>query len=297
MALIWLLMGSAVASPPPDLEPNSFFSRGNPGHPNPGDLDWRRLEYRRERPRLVDDPRPPPPDYAYWYWKAEEEAYRKGLPDPWYYQGKRRNGEPVPQPGVALGDAWRPSGIPDPERSAPRPIRQARESRRLAARVSPDPGFRGGDPDYHYQPSEPASDIGRLSEGPASLADRGPCGFQPPWRTMDEIFPECRDSHSPPAAKAEVPPARDLTAMMARGEKLFRARPAGCVTSCLGCHHGPDGLQGAFPRYPTYNADVHRVVGLEERVNLCRTRFQASPSWEPDSQDLLAILVFLRELK
>jgi cytochrome c len=52
-----------------------------------------------------------------------------------------------------------------------------------------------------------------------------------------------------------------------------------------------------FPRYPTYNAEVHRVIGLEERINLCRDKFQDLPPLGFRSTQMMAVLVYLRELE
>lgn len=290
--------GRSGASPPRDLEPNSFFSRGNSTRLTHGDREWRRLEYRKGQPTVIEDPRPPPPEYAYWYWLKEKEAMERGLPDPWYVQGRRRNGERVPQPGTPLGEAWRPSGIPYPERGAPREIRRARSSGAQSARLSPDAGFRGDDPSYHYESWDPRSDVSRITRDTAPLPGQDPCGQQAPWTTMDEIFPEC-DLRGEPVRRQPRPRLTDPDpeAMRARGERLFRRRPNECVLSCGGCHHGPDALQGAFPRYPTYEPVLHRVIGLEERINLCRTRHQERPPLEARSDQMMALLVYLRELE
>ncbi len=64
-----------------------------------------------------------------------------------------------------------------------------------------------------------------------------------------------------------------------QGERLFRT-PGDNGSSCASCHAGknaqaPD-LKGVAATYPKYDADQKHIIGLEQRINLCRTRHQAS---------------------
>jgi len=64
-----------------------------------------------------------------------------------------------------------------------------------------------------------------------------------------------------------------------KGEALFR-KPGKNGESCASCHSatngkGPD-LKGIATTYPKYQAGLKKVISLEERNNLCRSKYMAS---------------------
>lgn len=292
----WLLVASTatvvLAVPPRDLEPRAPYVQNQ--HP----LDYVErpgapLEYRPGRPRLDQEPRPPPPEHAYWYWLKEREAWEEGLPDPWFLEGTRRSGGLMPQPGVALGEAWKLTNPRHPERAAPRDIARSRSTRFPPARLSPDPGFRTDDPSYHFLPWDRRSDLSRMQ---GKDRPRSACEGLAPWQTL-----EADEAPAPPAAprtRRDAGPGDEGAARMRRlGRSLFEKPQGTCGQSCLSCHTGPGSLRGIFPRYPGYDGTVNRVIGLDERVNLCRSRHQGRPGLPAESPSLLALVLHLRELE
>jgi len=64
---------------------------------------------------------------------------------------------------------------------------------------------------------------------------------------------------------------------VARGEALFR-EAGDNGKPCASCHAAPGregpGLERAAATYPRYDAGLDRVIGLEQRINVCRTKHQ-----------------------
>lgn len=87
------------------------------------------------------------------------------------------------------------------------------------------------------------------------------------------------------------PFANPASFWLERGEALF-AEPAGAADrSCADCH-GVDGLKGAATRYPAVVEG--RLMNLEARINQCRTARMAAAPLPLESEDLLALAVFVR---
>lgn len=134
---------------------------------------------------------------------------------------------------------------------------------------------------------------GRMPE----IQGTGGCETPPPWEALPSR--DCDDAPEPRKNK-KLPSAvpKDLEGMQALGEALATRPPDACHQSCVGCHSGPCGsLAGIFPRFPAYHGGVNRIIGLEEQVNLCRTKRQDLPMLRPDSPAMAAVLVYLRELE
>ena len=67
-----------------------------------------------------------------------------------------------------------------------------------------------------------------------------------------------------------------------KGEALFR-KPGKNGESCASCHSatngkGPD-LKGIATTYPKYQAGLKKVISLDERNNLCRSKYMASETY------------------
>ena len=132
---------------------------------------------------------------------------------------------------------------------------------------------------------------GRMPEARPS----GDCPSLPPWET-----PPTGDCAHDEKVKEKLPPAvpKDVEGMRKLGEALATRPPDACHQSCVGCHAGPCGsLAGIFPRFPAYHGGVNRIIGLEEQVNLCRTKRQDLPALRPDSPAMASVLIYLRDLE
>lgn len=83
-------------------------------------------------------------------------------------------------------------------------------------------------------------------------------------------------------------------ALFERGAQHFRAPDGRAVKACANCHAGERPLDGVAARFPAYDASLGRVIGLEERINLCRTRHQGASPWAWESPELLGTTSFVR---
>lgn len=80
-----------------------------------------------------------------------------------------------------------------------------------------------------------------------------------------------------------------------RGAALWRQTVGEKNKSCAQCHgKAPLSMGEAGARYPVYHAPLKRMINLEQRINLCRTDFQAAKKLEYESDDLLALSSFVR---
>ena len=78
------------------------------------------------------------------------------------------------------------------------------------------------------------------------------------------------------------------------GEALW-ARKAGSQQRACGDCHGDarTSMRGVAARYPMFSARRNRALGLEERVNECRSERQGAPALPWENQDLLALASFV----
>lgn len=79
-----------------------------------------------------------------------------------------------------------------------------------------------------------------------------------------------------------------------RGEKLWRTPAGSTGAACAQCHgDAAKGMRGVATRYPARDARSSRLVNLEGRVNLCRTRHQKAEALAHESEDLLALSAYV----
>lgn len=83
------------------------------------------------------------------------------------------------------------------------------------------------------------------------------------------------------------------TLWLERGERLWHAAPAS-ARSCESCHAGASrSMRGVAARYPAFARELNRVINLEQRINRCRTQHQRSAAFAYESQDLLALTLWV----
>lgn len=78
------------------------------------------------------------------------------------------------------------------------------------------------------------------------------------------------------------------------GEALWRAKSGTAARACADCHgEASNTMQGVAARHPAFDAKLGRPIGLEERINLCRTEQQSAPSLAHESKALLALTAYV----
>ena len=79
-----------------------------------------------------------------------------------------------------------------------------------------------------------------------------------------------------------------------RGEKLW-SEPAGKKKlSCASCHQdAKSSMRGVATRHPQIDAESGRLVNLEGRINLCRTRRMGADPLRYESGELLSITAYV----
>ena len=81
-----------------------------------------------------------------------------------------------------------------------------------------------------------------------------------------------------------------------KGAALFHA-PAGNQPACASCHTQEERpLQGAAAHYPAIDSETGKLVNLEARINLCRTRHQDLEPLTYESDDLLGLTAYIASL-
>jgi sulfur-oxidizing protein SoxA len=78
-----------------------------------------------------------------------------------------------------------------------------------------------------------------------------------------------------------------------QGEALWRERTGSATKSCADCHGEPASLRGVAARYPAWDGKAGRPLGLEQRINQCRTERQGGSRLAPESDALLALTMLV----
>jgi sulfur-oxidizing protein SoxA len=78
------------------------------------------------------------------------------------------------------------------------------------------------------------------------------------------------------------------------GERLWRQAEGSAGVACARCH-GEDAtsMRGVAARYPSFDAGSGRPIDLPGRINLCRKTQQGAAALAAESQELLALTVFV----
>jgi len=79
-----------------------------------------------------------------------------------------------------------------------------------------------------------------------------------------------------------------------RGEKLWSAPAGQSAKACADCHgNAAQSMRGVAARYPQIDSGSARLVNVEGRVNLCRTRHQQAEAYALESEDGLALTTYV----
>ncbi len=65
--------------------------------------------------------------------------------------------------------------------------------------------------------------------------------------------------------------------------------------SCSECHKDAAvSMKGVGARYPVYFAPAKKIMNIENRVNLCRTKFMQAKKWKYDSNQMLGTVIYIK---
>src|SRR5881227_4018720 len=78
------------------------------------------------------------------------------------------------------------------------------------------------------------------------------------------------------------------------GGTLWEKKIGAAGRACADCHGDPRAsMKGVAARYPAFDAGKGRPVGLEQRINVCRTDRQQAPPLAYESRELLALTAYV----
>ncbi|MES2103369.1 MAG: sulfur oxidation c-type cytochrome SoxA [Pseudomonadota bacterium] len=76
------------------------------------------------------------------------------------------------------------------------------------------------------------------------------------------------------------------------GEALWGRAMGKSQLSCASCH-GDAGMRGVAARYPAFDEELKRPIGLSQRIKLCHVNRQQAEPWRPENQELLSLEAYL----
>jgi sulfur-oxidizing protein SoxA len=80
------------------------------------------------------------------------------------------------------------------------------------------------------------------------------------------------------------------------GEALWNGKAGSSGKACADCHgEARAGMKGVAARYPAFDKALARPVDLEQRINLCRGRYQQATPLAYESRELLALTAFVAQ--
>jgi L-cysteine S-thiosulfotransferase len=78
------------------------------------------------------------------------------------------------------------------------------------------------------------------------------------------------------------------------GAALWRAKAGAANRACADCHGDAEpSMKGVAARYPAFDEKRAVPVGLEGRINICRTERQEAPEFRFESKELLALTAYI----
>ena len=81
---------------------------------------------------------------------------------------------------------------------------------------------------------------------------------------------------------------------VARGEKVWSEAAGASGKSCAACHgDAKQSMKGVAARYPKVDPGAARLVNVEGRINLCRTRNQGTEPLQYESEELLSLTAYV----
>jgi sulfur-oxidizing protein SoxA len=78
------------------------------------------------------------------------------------------------------------------------------------------------------------------------------------------------------------------------GRRLWSESPGAASRSCAGCHgEAAASMRGVAARYPAIDRATGKLLNLEARINVCRTRHQSAPPLAYDFEPLLSLTALI----
>ncbi len=78
------------------------------------------------------------------------------------------------------------------------------------------------------------------------------------------------------------------------GSRLWNEEAGPSHRSCSSCHgYASESMKGVRPRYPLYREDRNNLVSLQQQINYCRSEEIGAAAYLPESEDLLALEIFV----
>ena len=66
--------------------------------------------------------------------------------------------------------------------------------------------------------------------------------------------------------------------------------------SCAECHKDAAvSMKGVGARFPIYFAPQKKMINIENRINLCRTKFMKADKWKYDSNQMLGTVIYVKQ--
>jgi sulfur-oxidizing protein SoxA len=80
------------------------------------------------------------------------------------------------------------------------------------------------------------------------------------------------------------------------GETLWKSKAGAAGNACADCHgDARASMKGVAARYPAFDKELSGPVNLEQRINLCRARYQQATPLTYESRELLALTAFVAQ--
>jgi sulfur-oxidizing protein SoxA len=78
-----------------------------------------------------------------------------------------------------------------------------------------------------------------------------------------------------------------------KGTKLWSQASGKENKSCASCHEDISSMKGVATRYPLIDKASGKLFNLEDRIRQCRTKRQKAPDWRLESEELLAVSLYV----
>lgn len=112
---------------------------------------------------------------------------------------------------------------------------------------------------------------------------------------LEELFPGSVFISPDIKAMQENPAQNPASLWQKRGATLWEQVEGEEQKACVSCHNKAEvSMKTIGFRYPLYNEAQKRLITLEDRINLCRQRFMKAPAFPAESNDQLAMSIYVR---
>ncbi len=79
------------------------------------------------------------------------------------------------------------------------------------------------------------------------------------------------------------------------GRELWNKVEGEAGKSCASCHNkAEDSMKGVATRYPIYYEPWKKLMNLEQRINLCRSKNMKAKTWKFDSNQMLGMMIYVK---